>query len=170
MPLQKYYSNSFHISNQAEPLPLSLHKKHTSNLLYPSSFSICNACIVWLVVFSSTPLYQPKQVYAFLLSEILNFQGSARLIGVGSFSKIFLGSIFLLVNSDLQGTIPCPLHHNYTKRAAILLQKSYFFTTALFFQIITAAPTAISNPTAIGITGMFPPVCGVSGTFGIGAF
>jgi len=27
MPLQKYYSNSFHISNQAEPLPLSLHKK-----------------------------------------------------------------------------------------------------------------------------------------------
>lgn len=27
MYLQKSYSNSFHISNQAEPLPLSLHKK-----------------------------------------------------------------------------------------------------------------------------------------------
>lgn len=60
-------------------------KKHTSNLLYPSSFSICNACIVWLVVFSSTPLYQPKQVYAFLLSEILNFQGSALHYWCGKF-------------------------------------------------------------------------------------
>lgn len=69
----------------------------------------------------------------------------------------------------LQGTIPCPLHHNYTKRTAILLQKSYFFTNALFFQIITIAPTTISNPAAIGSIGMFPPVCGVSGTSRIGA-
>lgn len=44
----------------------------------------------------------------FLLAKILNFQGSAHLIGVGSFSKMFLGSIFILVNSDLgkaQGTL-----------------------------------------------------------------
>lgn len=36
MSLQKSYSHSSHISNQAEPLPLPLHKKYTSNLLYPS--------------------------------------------------------------------------------------------------------------------------------------
>ena len=69
----------------------------------------------------------------------------------------------------LQGTIPCSLHHNYTKQTTILLQKSYFFTTALFFQIIIAAPTTISSPAAIGRIGMFPPVCGVSDTSGIGA-
>ena len=64
-------------------------KKHTSNLLYPSSLSIYNACIVWLVVFSSTSLYQTEQVYAFLLVEILNFQGSARLICVEVLVKYF---------------------------------------------------------------------------------
>ena len=42
-------------------------------------------------------------------------------------------------------------------------------TNALFFLIITVAPTTISNPAAIGSIGMFPPVCGVSGTSRIGA-
>ena len=34
---------------------------------------------------------------------------------------------------------------------------------------MSTAPTTINNPAAIGMIGMFPPVCGVSGTSGIGA-
>ena len=35
----------------------------------------------------SIPLYQNGMIYAFLLTEILNFQGSTHLFGVGSFSN-----------------------------------------------------------------------------------
>lgn len=40
----------------------------------------------WFVVFSSITLYQVESIYAFLLAEILNFQGSTHRIDAGSFS------------------------------------------------------------------------------------
>ena len=45
------------------------------------------------MVFRQFPLYQTGQVYAFLLAEILNFQGSTHRIGVGSFSILVVNFV-----------------------------------------------------------------------------
>ena len=45
-----------------------------------------------MMVFGQSHYIKTERIYAFLLAEILNFQGSTHLFGVGSFSKLVFPS------------------------------------------------------------------------------